>query len=355
MKYQAKFYDGQTSKGYERRYSISQGRLLMCEPDGTLLESIPISELVLLQIDAPRGKVLFTFSKNSSARFYIEKADYMFLKSDLNKYGLKKKVQFTSSMGMIIALTVVAIIFIALIYWSIPKLARPVAHLIPLSVEMTISEYLFEQDGQVEGECSTIEGSAALDKMVEKLTSKSPFEGVLNIKVVKSEQVNAYATLGNRIVIFTGLLEFVESQDELAGIVAHELGHVHYRHPIVGAVRYAGFGMLVDLMFGQLSETTILALSELLVGMKHSRSMEIEADNFARETLAKAKLSTAGLKAFFARLNTKESERFADYLKYLSTHPTHQERLESLNQNRSFQSKSILSSTEWKNLQNICN
>lgn len=145
-----------------------------------------------------------------------------------------------------------------------------------------------------------------------------------------SPAVNAMALPGGYILTTRGLMSQPDlSEEELAGILAHEIGHVelgHSRKALVRSGRKQALLLLLSIvgrnpgMAGQLAGS--------LVELGISRESEIEADDFAVALLRRAGYPPEGLLRFFRR--AREFRRTPDWLTFLSTHPAMDERIERL-------------------------
>jgi predicted Zn-dependent protease len=99
--------------------------------------------------------------------------------------------------------------------------------------------------------------------------------------------VNAFALPGGHIIVMRGLIEMAQTPEHLAAVLAHELGHVAQRDPILQALRAAGTAGLLSLVLGDATGGTVLALAgETLISAKNSRAVEARADDFALAQLA---------------------------------------------------------------------
>lgn len=150
-----------------------------------------------------------------------------------------------------------------------------------------------------------------------------------HVCVVKDSQVNAIALPGGTIVVYSGLLDQVSSQEETAFVLAHEIGHFHYRHHLKGMGRALMALFLSVTLLGENSQATDFTFKTIgQVEMKFSRSQEKAADLFAVELLKKTYGNAGGAAAFMKKLSAQE-ERWK-LLYYFSTHPHPSERLEYL-------------------------
>lgn len=111
-----------------------------------------------------------------------------------------------------------------------------------------------------------------------------PADMKITFHYVNSDTVNAFATLGGHIVLYRGLIEKLKHEDELAMVIAHEIAHVKYRHPIMSA----SHGVVVGIVLTLLSSSSGNSIVSDLMGttgtatlMKFSRNFEYQADKDA--------------------------------------------------------------------------
>jgi predicted Zn-dependent protease len=149
------------------------------------------------------------------------------------------------------------------------------------------------------------------------------------ITVLDHELVNAFALPGGRVVVFRGLLEAAENPNEVAAVLAHELGHVVNRDPTRDALRLAGSIGVLGLMFGDFAGgTVVLVLANELINASYSQRAEAGADDYAHHLLTEADLPPAALGTFFTRLKDQygDAEGIAAHF---STHPQMTARIEA--------------------------
>lgn len=202
--------------------------------------------------------------------------------------------------------------------------------------------------------CHSEAGDKALKKLVKKVQGKDlPYK--LRVEVVENSQVNALTAPGGRIVILNGLVQEARSPGELAGILAHEAGHVYYKHPLQGLVNALGFSIAGSFFGGDAATIAVVVLS-----MSYSRKMERQADKKALATLNDINISARGILGFFDRLNKKKRNTLGvKFQKLLSTHPLSEERMSTITDYiTSHESEknfsSFLTDQEWQSLKNIC-
>ena len=140
--------------------------------------------------------------------------------------------------------------------------------------------------------------------------------------------VNAFCTPGGYIYIYTGLLKYLASEDELAGVMAHEMAHADLRHTTEQLTKIYGVDLLVSILLGDTSNE-LAGIAENLVFLAFSRDDEAEADEHSVVYLCPTDYNAAGAAGFFEKLiaegNTGNSPVF------LSDHPDPGNRLEDIN------------------------
>jgi predicted Zn-dependent protease len=143
--------------------------------------------------------------------------------------------------------------------------------------------------------------------------------------VLDTPDVNAFASPGGYIFITRGSLSLIESESELAGVLAHEVGHVNRRH-VIEAIRKSDTMRAVrdqaDLKGGVLDQVVGTGANTLFSGL--SREDELQADSLGFEYAAAAGYDPAGLASFITRLNSHAGE--GPLAEMFATHPRPDER-----------------------------
>jgi beta-barrel assembly-enhancing protease len=144
--------------------------------------------------------------------------------------------------------------------------------------------------------------------------------------------VNAFATPGGFLYVYTGLLLAADSEAELAGVMAHEAGHVVGRHSARAMVNAYGLQAITQVALGQNPGTAAQIAAQLAGGglqLAHGRSEETEADEYGAKYAAGAGFDPRGLITFFEKLEKMQGSQ-PGVMKWLSTHPTNKDRIAHL-------------------------
>ncbi|MCY3712584.1 MAG: M48 family metallopeptidase [Gemmatimonadetes bacterium] len=155
------------------------------------------------------------------------------------------------------------------------------------------------------------------------------------IKVVDTDEVNAFALPGGFLYVNRGLISISGTEAELAGVIAHEIAHVVARHGAKAMTRQLGLEIILGLISGR-NPTGVRRVASQLAGvggilsmLHHSREAEREADALAVVNLREAGYDPEGFSAFFEKLleiNDRDPGAFATLF---TTHPPSRERIEN--------------------------
>src|SRR3984885_1842113 len=162
---------------------------------------------------------------------------------------------------VVLSLAAIASLVLTAIF-GMPVLANKITPLIPLPMERKFGEAIDKQvrpllDTGNRGaafQCGTAPGEAqgrkSLDKLVRQLETAANGPYRARVDVVRRKQANAFALPGGHVYVFEGLLAKSETPDELAGVIAHEMGHVVHRDGTRAVLQSAGLSFLFGMMLG---------------------------------------------------------------------------------------------------------
>ncbi|MGE0130418.1 MAG: M48 family metallopeptidase [Blastocatellales bacterium] len=152
--------------------------------------------------------------------------------------------------------------------------------------------------------------------------SKVPF----TIKVVDSDEVNAFALPGGFLYVNRGLLEAAENEAEVAGVIAHEIAHVAARHGVEQASKgdlfnYASIPLIFLGGWGGYAIRQAVGLAVPMTFLKFSRGAEKEADRLGAQYMWASGYDPNALITFFEKLQAKDKRKPGTLAKVFSTHP----------------------------------
>jgi len=258
--------------------------------------------------------------------------------------------------GRIVAWSLAAIvsIFVVVIY-GMPLIAERLTPLIPLSFERRLGDMADSQVRSIFGNrvCTNAEGNAAFSKLVEAVRQTSHMDMPLETKVLASTVPNAFALPGGKIYLLNGLLQKAQSADELAGVIAHEMGHVGHRDHTRMMIQRGGVSFLIGLLFGDVTgSTAVIFVTRSLFEVSYSREAEQSADAFAIQAMHALGRSPAPMGELLFRITGAQAGRT---IGILATHPLTEDRRELMRrEDRPASGPEILSDVEWQALKDIC-
>ena len=148
------------------------------------------------------------------------------------------------------------------------------------------------------------------------------------------KQVNAFATPGGYLYVYTGLLMAADNEAQLAGVWGHESGHVVARHSAQQMVNEMGMQTVIEVALGQ-NPNQLAQLASTLAAkgalLAYSREDETQADEYGARYSAQAGYDPHGIIQFFEKLKAMEGNQPA-FAKYLSDHPATEDRITHLQQ-----------------------
>lgn len=235
--------------------------------------------------------------------------------------------------------------------------AHALAQMVPQSWSRRLGDETLRSMTEGKKSCADPAGIKAVETLMQRLSKGSGRDEPFDVVVSDWSVVNAFAVPGGRIILLKGLIDKAQSPDELAGVLAHEMGHGLSLHAESGIIRAVGFAAAIEFMMGG-SSGTLANLGLVLAQLSYSRVAEHEADLQAIALLKKAQISPHGFAGFFKRM--EESERDGDKTKgwgnldLLRSHPPTAERAALIGSQPPYEATPALTNELWQNLKQVC-
>lgn len=257
---------------------------------------------------------------------------------------------------------VVSLIFTAII--GVPVLATRVTPLIPIAVEQKLGNAV---DSQIRATLDTkhlgsafvcgagangAAGRAALDKLVGRLKAAAALPYPVRVDVVRRPDFNAFALPGGHIYAFQGLIDRAQSPDEVAGVLAHEMGHVAHRDGTRTVLQAAGLSFLFGMMLGDfVGGGAVVIAAKTVVRSSYSRRVEAQADIYSVGLMHKVGGDPRALAAILERVTADKDEG----IKILADHPDTKDRVVAINAIAPTGATTpLLGVADWTALKQIC-
>lgn len=264
---------------------------------------------------------------------------------------------------LVLGTAALAAVIVAYLF-GIPLLAGRLATIVPPAWEIRIGD---AAAAQIESKMTGGKGYVACDPNPDSVPNRAiarfvaaTFDGLNspfspNVTVVRSEIPNAFALPGGRAYFLSALLQASRSPDEFAGVLAHELGHVYYRHGMQTLIAGSTTGLLVGFVLGDMTGLSVAgAIGSSLIDNRFSRQDEAQADRFAGETAKRLGFSPRGLVDLLERVAS--DDEFSRALALFSNHPLTDQRRAALEamEGGVAGSKPAFTDAEWQAIRDMC-
>lgn len=243
-----------------------------------------------------------------------------------------------------------AIVMVLAVFWfGYPVIKDGIVAVFPpswsdkIGLEMTADQALFGEP------CTGGAGLAALDDLTSRLSAGAGLPEPVRVHVRSSGQVNAFAATGGHMALLNGLIQQAKTPDEVAGVLAHEIGHVKHRHPLKRLIDVAGIQVVVSAISGDVG-----AVGTTLLMLDYGRKDEAQADRTAVDLLERAGIAGDGLADFFDRMTQNATDRL-NLIPFLETHPPLPDRSAMVrSRQRQAATRPALSDQQWRDVRAIC-
>lgn len=301
-----------------------------------------------LEIGGASGRMIFCRNADRSLTIFCEDnrfaaalerssaGELMEQLEQINAIGRKRKITgHVGFWGFLIACAVLLIGGWFGIIWG----AREAIVAVPFEVDMELGDAVYEQAldevAQMTGqdEVTLIDDDDVrlpLQKLVDDLSPHSAMPEVkFHVLVCDTDIPNAVALPGGRMIVFRGLIDLVETPEELQAVLAHEMAHVTLRHHLKSIAGSIGLVVAIEILVGDVGGLVALATEALRAAalMDNSREHEHEADLEGVRMLHEAGIDP---KHAIAMLESLPDAHVPDALAWLSSHPDIEERVEAI-------------------------
>ncbi|MBP0110226.1 M48 family metallopeptidase [Bradyrhizobium vignae] len=348
------FFDGVSSRKRQVTLTLADA-LEIVEEDGAHMRWAYAD---IRRADSPAGVLrLASTSAPPLARLEIRDAA---LAADVTARCMRLDEHQTSRRGIakIVGWSVAAAVsIVCVVLFGVPLAADRLAPLVPKPVERRIGDAAEVQMKAIfgHGVCEDPAGKAAFTRLVNRLRDAAGLDDdSMTAGVLPTAVPNAFALPGGKVFVLKGLLDKAESPDELAGILAHELGHLKHHDNMRGLIYNGGTSFLIGLLFGDVTgSSAVIFASRSLVEASYSREAEAAADTFAIEIMHALGRSPKPAAELMFRITGKEGGSTLTTI--LASHPLTEDRLKRMSrEDRPASGPPLLTDKEWRALKGIC-
>ena len=360
----AVYFDGVTSARHDVTIELNDRAVVIFDRAGDLIDQWPYPRLKHLSAPAH----IFRVGLRKSDRLArLEIADHDMAHAidlacpDIDRTGASARRDRRHA--IVLSFLAAASLFAVAVY-GLPAMVDRLAPLVPQGIEQRLGNaadvqvraMLDKGNGDRPFECgdAAVEkaGHAAFEKLMARLQTAASLRLPLQAAVIRREEANAIALPGGHIYVFKGLIDQAETVDEVAGVIAHELGHVANRDGTRAIVQATGLSLIFGILLGDfVGGGAVVLASESLLKSAYSRSAERRADDYAVRTIQAAGGDPRALGRFLARIagKVRAGSIFLD-------HPATPDRVARIDAIAAPQSAgaTLLDAGEWRALKRIC-
>ncbi|SMF17099.1 M48 family metallopeptidase [Pseudobacteriovorax antillogorgiicola] len=324
---QGEFFDGKTAKAHQvsLRFEPESLHMLHQESGHRYYKSdLAIEDLGedTVRIDLLNQDGQFLIVRHSILVKQLQELGY------LGTYKAKGKRAWLMFLGLSSA----SLIALLLFYQALTPLSYWTATQVPFEIEQQIFDD-FVMRAIEDSYCEDPEALKSLETLKNRLLlagSDRTWQQQIKVSIVNWDMVNAFALPGGRIVVTKGLLD--SPKEQVAGVMAHEIGHLKKRHVLGEYIRGTALSGTLSILIGDYTGGLVIdpTMISNLVQNKFSREAEAEADHVALSLLDESGFDHRPMAQFFRSLEDEMGGEEAWYdkvLKFISTHPSHQERI----------------------------
>ena len=319
----ALYFDGKTSRTHRVTLSVEDGMAVI---SGDAERSCQIAELRVSERARNTSRKV-TFPDDAYLEIHDTRAFDALLAATGHQDSIVVRAQ-QSWRGTLIAFAATLLVLALGYFYGLPLAAEAIVKALPEKMERSIGSGMLEfLDKRI-----LAPSQLPLARQTEIATHfrqlLPPREGAPDYQLVFRKSnigPNAFALPSGQIILTDELVKLLNNDEQIMGVLAHELGHLHERHLMRRIVQSSAIGAVVTVIFGDVS-TIIANIPTLMLDMKYSRDAEREADDYAIAMMKTNGISLSQLASGFEKMQTQEKEPSP----YLSSHPSTTERIEHI-------------------------
>lgn len=350
----ARYYDGQSAAVEEVALRVTSHELVIYRPaDSAVVARWPVADIAVLG-DSRHEAAPPVVLRGSEARLVVEdqatRAHLVSLVPALAPLSLPPLPVAPRLAGFSVAL----IALLGMFWGAVEYGAEHAAPLIPYSLQAKLGESVLDELLADKEECTGKAGLAAINRLANDLAKEAGYRHEVTVHIVEGGPVNAFTLPGSILVFYSDLIDQAKDSSQVAGVLAHEIGHVVHEHPTKGLVKAYGIDLLLKILSGGYSDilNTLGSGGGVLLALRNGRAFEREADATGVRLLEQRGLRADGVSSFFEQMLQKEPKDAAAAAGIWSSHPPTAERIATTR--RPATGRPAFSNAEWQALRTVC-
>ncbi len=326
------YFDGISSRAWTCKIDVRNEEILIQIDETLKIISWKIKDLISKELTDSTLTIKYGKFPHETLEIVGDRAlDFYELIAENSILGKSNVLWHRKKTPIIIALIFSFIFLCVFSYWTlIPWLGEKATLIVPKDTEIELGASIAENFKQTEE--INVASSKLLNQFIDSLRVKESYP--INITVVNSPTVNAFALPGGHIFVYSGIIDKMKNYNELVALLSHEITHVTHQHSLKSLGRSAATSIFISGLFGDISGISagILDQASQLKQLRYSRELETEADQHGVDFMIKYKVSPDGMISLMQILDA-EGEKQDGFMNYLSTHPETKERINTLKSN----------------------
>ncbi len=223
--------------------------------------------------------------------------------------------------------------------------------------EQKLGELFWEVFKKIEKENKNIQVVNSIDSIVTRICKSNKIDReAIMVHILDKDDINAFALPNGHLILYSGLILNSDNQEELTGVICHEIAHIELNHVMKKLIKEIGLSVLISMTTENGGKEIIKETAKMLSSSAFDRSLEKAADIKAVEYLINAKVNPEPFANFLYKLSDNENKA-TEYLTWISTHPDSKERAEYIieqSKNKLTDYEPILSTETWDKLKKEC-
>lgn len=350
----ARYCNGESAAVEEVALRVTTHELVIYRPaDSTVVARWPIAELSVLGDSHHEAAPPVTL-RGTDARLVVEPAEL--------RAQLASQVPALASLSLppvrtsrhLAGFSLALVALIGVFWGAVEYGAEHAAPLLPYSLQAKLGESVLDELLADKEECTGKAGLAAITRLANDLAREAGYRHEIRVHIVEGGPVNAFTLPGSILVFYSDLIAQAKDSSQVAGVLAHEIGHVVHEHPTRGLVKAYGIDLLLKTLSGGYSDilSTVGSGGGVLLALRNGRAFEREADATGVRLLEQRGLRADGVSSFFEQMLGKEPTDMAAAAGIWSSHPPTAERIAATR--RPATGRPAFSNAEWQALRNVC-
>lgn len=323
------YYDGLSSREVQASlevYRNGEARLIgLTEPIVLSLSDLGISSRVgntPRGIQFPRGGKFETEDNDA--------VDTLLARTHAQRGARLLHLLETNKIYILIAFIAVTVLAWGVVQHGIPAMAKHAAFALPVETNVLISDGTLDLLDKRMAPSELDAGlRARISRSFDALTRdlEPEFDYQLLFRKGRAFGANALALPSGTVIITDEMVKLARHEHEITAVLAHEVGHIVYRHGLRQAIQGSALALIVTVITGDVSASSsvLAAIPTMLIHARYSRTFEIEADRYALDYLRRRGIDRVHFANLMQRLEQQSGD--ASPPAYLSTHPPTAERV----------------------------